>query len=383
MTPPQRGGGSKVKIILAIVGAVLLLCCIGGVALAVQGNIFGSSASSADVGDCLSGKSIDQSSDKFQEADLEVVKCSDGDAKYKVVGKVENKTQAEATDEVCRPFTGAELIYWEGRANEKGNRALPADQQVTAPDLGLSAGAPAPMRVQDPQVVAPRARPRLAGSGRIGLFRVPASRRVAGGGGGHQARRLPGLDVLGPSGAGLRPRGRPHRHPRPRTGGARRNRTGRVFTGDRSVTSLFAALHRAGLANSRQRQRDDGLTLHDTRIFAASAAPRPTSRRRPSGTPARLLHRESRCSVVAESGDRARRLRLGGVLAGAARRVRQARDARPVFGHGNGNGTTRPVRHRLLGCYHVSHRTPLPAGSRPRCWTSVWPGPRDGRADVG
>jgi hypothetical protein len=21
---------------------------------------------------------------------------------------------------VCRPFTGAELIYWEGRANEKG-----------------------------------------------------------------------------------------------------------------------------------------------------------------------------------------------------------------------------------------------------------------------
>ena len=120
MTPPQRGGGSKVKIILAIVGAVLLLCCIGGVALAVQGNIFGSSASSADVGDCLSGKSIDQSSDKFQEADLEVVKCSDGDAKYKVVGKVENKTQAEATDEVCRPFTGAELIYWEGRANEKG-----------------------------------------------------------------------------------------------------------------------------------------------------------------------------------------------------------------------------------------------------------------------
>jgi hypothetical protein len=120
MTPPASRGGGKLKIILAIVGAFLLLCCIGGVALAVQSDIFGGSAGNADVGDCLSGKSIDQSSDRFQEADLEVVECSDADAKYKVVGKVEGKTQAQATDAVCKPFTGAELIYWEGRAGEKG-----------------------------------------------------------------------------------------------------------------------------------------------------------------------------------------------------------------------------------------------------------------------
>jgi hypothetical protein len=88
--------------------------------LAVQSDLFGGSAGSADVGECLSGKSIDQSNDKFQEADLEVVECSDADAKYKVVGKVEDKTQAQATDEVCRPFNGAEFVYWEGRANEKG-----------------------------------------------------------------------------------------------------------------------------------------------------------------------------------------------------------------------------------------------------------------------
>ena len=109
------------------------------------------------------------------------------------------------------------------------------------------------------------------------------------------------------------------------------NRTGRVFTGDRSGDWLFRAMHRAGLANQPTSVSvDDGLALADAWVTAAvKCAPpanRPTTDERDACAP--FLEREfallRRMRVV---------VCLGGFGYAAAVRHFGVRP-RPRFGHG-------------------------------------------------
>ena len=134
------------------------------------------------------------------------------------------------------------------------------------------------------------------------------------------------------------------------------NRTGRIFTGDRSGDFLYAGLHRAGFANqATSTHREDGLSLRGVYVTCpvrcAPPANKPTPEELRQCTP--FLDRE--LGLLPIQGI----LALGALGWGASLEILQRQGVvlpkpRPAFGHG---ALYRPEQGPwLLGSFHVSQQ---------------------------
>jgi len=152
------------------------------------------------------------------------------------------------------------------------------------------------------------------------------------------------------------------------------NRTGRMFTGDRSGEWLYGALHRAGFASRPESTaRDDGLRLHDAWVTAAvRCAPpqnRPTREEMADclpylGEELDLLRSRLRCIVA-----------LGKIAFDQTLRLLRDRDVSvpsplPRFSHGAeavlGQGL------RLVASYHPSQQNTFTGRLTREAFDQVW-----------
>ncbi|MFC6895948.1 uracil-DNA glycosylase family protein [Nonomuraea dietziae] len=184
---------------------------------------------------------------------------------------------------------------------------------------------------------------------------------MARGGRDGQAAGLRGGDLLGKACRGL---GRGEPPPADRGPGARRargNRTGRIFTGDRSGDWLFASLYRTGFAvQETSVHAGDGQRLVGARMLASVRCAPPANKPLPEEKAACYPWLQREIELVADS------VRVVVALGGYAWQAMwpALKDAgyglprsRPPFGH----GVEVPVAYgesqvTLIGCYHPSQQ---------------------------
>lgn len=155
------------------------------------------------------------------------------------------------------------------------------------------------------------------------------------------------------------------------------NRTGRMFTGDRSGDWLYRALHRAGFANQPHSvDRADGLELLDCLITATVRCappdnkPLPTEREscQPYLTAELTLARDVEVVVA-----------LGGFAWTNSMRAMEEQGwsiakPRPAFAHGAEGEAHRPdgTRVRLLASYHPSQQNTFTGTLTEAMFDAVW-----------
>lgn len=149
------------------------------------------------------------------------------------------------------------------------------------------------------------------------------------------------------------------------------NRTGRMFTGDRSGEFLYAALHREGLANQpTSTWRDDGLALTGVYISAAARCAPPDNKPTPAevATCGQYLDREWKLLIGKRVILALGKIAWDATLAFAARNGETIPSPRPAFGHG---AAVQLGKIALIGSYHVSQQNTFTGKLTPAMFDAV------------
>ena len=150
------------------------------------------------------------------------------------------------------------------------------------------------------------------------------------------------------------------------------NRTGRMFTGDRSGDWLFRALYRAGFANQPDgRTADDGLGLSRAYITAAVRCAPPANRPSPAERDCCRPYLEEEVEIFRSAGVV---VALGQFAFDQVLRILRTRDEgvphpRPKFSH----GVEVTLENRtVLGCYHPSQQNTFTGRLTEPMFDAVW-----------
>jgi len=150
------------------------------------------------------------------------------------------------------------------------------------------------------------------------------------------------------------------------------NRTGRMFTGDRSGDFLYAAMHKAGFANQpTSLHRDDGLQLHDAYISATCRCAPPDNKPLPNEIANCRGYFERELEILQPRAV----LLLGKIAWDAFLEILKQRGviasrALYKFAHG-AEAEVAPGTPRLFGVYHPSQQNTQTGRVTPAMYASV------------
>jgi hypothetical protein len=104
-TPRPRWRGRRLAVISVVTSLLGIVAVVAVVASSIDAPL------AAGVGDCLA---------QTRGRSLSEVNCTDNTARFRVVGRMANKTAVDASLDACKPFPKATSSYWEGESGKPG-----------------------------------------------------------------------------------------------------------------------------------------------------------------------------------------------------------------------------------------------------------------------